>query len=55
MKGIAGLATLSSTGRRNFETEKGPVPVWATLREGPMEWDRSCPLQPGQYSLDYVF
>jgi hypothetical protein len=37
------LATLSSTGRRGFETETGLFQVWATLREGPMEWDNSVP------------
>jgi len=37
------LATLSATGRRGLETEPGLFQVWATLREGPMEWDRSVP------------
>jgi hypothetical protein len=37
------LATLSSTGRRGLETEPGLFQVWSTLRDGPMQWDRSVP------------
>jgi hypothetical protein len=37
------LATLTSTGRRGLETEPGLFQVWSTLRDGPMEWDKSIP------------
>jgi hypothetical protein len=44
------FATLSATGRRGLETQKGLFRTWAILRHGPMQWENVSPA----YSLANV-
>ncbi|MBE0409301.1 MAG: L,D-transpeptidase family protein [Anaerolineales bacterium] len=44
------FATLTATGRRGLETEKGLFRTWAILQQGPMQWENVTP----PYSLASV-
>ena len=44
------FATLTATGRRGLETEKGLYRTWAILKDGPMQWENVNPA----YSLANV-